>query len=95
MATLLSAVSVDGAGTGQSHTGPCTVILRGDSVMDKATVQIQISIANTAGHFVPAGRESFFTQPGVINVDAQGTYFLRAVVNQAGASTSLTCETVQ
>ena len=45
MATLLSAVSANGAGSGASHSGPCTVIIPNDSVFDGATVQIQIAAA--------------------------------------------------
>ena len=41
MATLLNAVSANGAGSGASHAGPCTVFVRG--TLDGATVTIEVA----------------------------------------------------
>lgn len=95
MATLLNAATSNGAGAGEQHSGPCTVMVQNDSVMDGAKVHIQIAAADTAGDYAPAGREAIFSQPGAVAIDAQGTYYLRAVIAGAGANTSITCETTQ
>lgn len=95
MATLLSAVSTNGAGTGASHSGPCTVVIPNDSVFDGAAVHIQLAIADSAADYGPAGRDAILTQPGSVAITAQGTYYLRALVERAGASTSIDCATNQ
>ena len=95
MATLLSGVSSDGAGAGASHSGPCTVTIPNDSVFDGAEVHIQIAASDSAADYAPAGRKAILRQPGAVAIDSQGTYFLRALVNKAGSSTSIDCTTQQ
>ena len=93
--TLLSAVTSDGAGSGVSHTGACTVILHGDSVMDGCSVGIEIADSDTAADYATVGPQGVFRQPGSVLVNGQGTYYLRAVVANSGTNTSVTCKTVQ
>lgn len=91
MATLLSAVSANGAGTGASHTAPATVFVRG--TFDGATVVVQVSDDDTtyvkADNTSPA-KATRLTEPGAVTIDAKGTYYIRCVVSGAGASTSVT-----
>ena len=95
MATLLSAVTTDTTGSGASHSGPCTVMVHGDSVFDGAQVLIEIANTDTAADYTPIGREGYFKQPGSFNCQGQGTYYLRAVLRDAGTNTSVTCVTTQ
>jgi hypothetical protein len=95
MATLLSGVTSNGAGAGASHSGPCTVVVPNDSVFDGAVVHIQIAIADSAADYAPVGRDGILTAPGAVAIDAQGTYFLRALVAKVGALTSLDCASNQ
>ena len=97
MATLLSAVSENGAGTGASHSGPCTVFVRG--TLDGATVTIQVADADSDANYVKPDRsampESRFASKGSCTLAAYGTYYVRAVVSNAGSSTSVTVVTTQ
>lgn len=97
MATLLSGVSANGAGSGASHSGPCTVWVRG--TLDGATVMIQGADADSDANYVKLDksiiRNDKFTGKGSSTVDGQGTYYLRAVVSNAGSSTSVTVVTTQ
>lgn len=97
MATLLSAVSANGAGSGASHAGPCTVWVSG--TFDGATVVIQGADADTAAKYGRLDksiiRQDVFTSKGGATVSGYGTYYLRAVVSNAGSSTSLTVITTQ
>lgn len=97
MATLLSAVSANGAGTGASHSGPCSVFVRG--VLDGATVTVEVADADSADNYVKADRSimpvSRFETKGSCSLSAYGTYFVRAVVSNAGSSTSVTVVTTQ
>lgn len=95
MATLLTNQTSDGAGTGESHSGPCTVFVPNDSVFDGAVFHVEAYSANTAGKFVPCGVPAQLTQPGVINIVAYGTYFLRGRVSKAGTNTSISADTTQ
>ena len=97
MATLLSAVSANGAGSGASHSGPCSVFVHG--VFDGATVVIQASDDDTDAKYskadvslIPVSR---FDTKGSCSINAFGAYYLRAVVSDAGSSTSLTVVTTQ
>ena len=94
MATLLDAVTSDGAGTGASHTGPCTVIPHRDSVFDGARVSLQIADTDTATDYANIDG-AVITTSDAININARGTYYLRAVVLDAGSSTSITIKTTQ
>lgn len=94
MATLLSAVTSDTTGSAVSHTSPCTVFVRG--TLDGATVTIQISDDGT--NFVKIDNASLpnparFDAPGSVGIDGKGTYHLRAVLQNAGSSTSVTVVT--
>ena len=97
MATLLSAVTANGAGSGASHSGPCTVWVRG--TLGGATVSIQGADADSDANYVKLDksiiRNDKFEAKGCATVDAQGTYYLRAVVSNAGSSTSVTVVTTQ
>lgn len=96
MASLLSAASTNGAGTGASHSGPCTVFVRG--TFDGATVLVQVSDDNT--NYVKADNVSVtkptrLDAPGSVTLNAYGTYYVRCVVNEAGSSTSITAVSTQ
>lgn len=98
MATLLDGVSVNTTGSAQTHSGPSTVYVRG--VTDGAVVVLQISDTTHTANFVKPDRtimpQSIFRdQKGVVAVDAQGTYSLRAILSNAGASTSVTVTSTQ
>lgn len=102
MATLLSGVTTDGAGSGASHTGPCTVHVPDNVVWDGAYIIIEIADSDTAAEYTPVGDQT--TNGGgrfqqgeqqPLNVNALGTYFIRAVVYGAGNATNLTCTTTQ
>lgn len=97
MATLLNSATTNGAGTGASHSGPCTVFVHGE--LDGATVTIEVADADSAGNYVKPDRtiapESRFTSKGAVSLNAYGTYFVRAVVSHAGSSTSVTVVTTQ
>lgn len=95
MATLLTDQSSDGAGSGQTHTGPCTVFVPNDSVFDKAVAHIEAYATDTAGKYIPAGRVSQLVAPGAVDINIQGTYFLRGRVSRAGGSTSISMVTTQ
>lgn len=94
MATLASAVTSDGAQSGQSHTGPCTVMVHGDSVFDGATVSLEIADSDDANDYVPID-EAVFRNGDALDIAGRGTYFLRAVVANSGSSTSITIVTTQ
>lgn len=97
MATLLNGVSANGAGSGASHSGPCTVFVHG--TFDGATVVIQGSDADTDAKYSRLDRsilpQDKFQVKGNCAVQAYGTYYLRAVVSNAGSSTSITVVTTQ
>ena len=94
MATLLSGVSANGAGSGASHSGPCTVMVHGDTVFDGARVALEVADTDTAADYVAIdGAE--LKKHDVLGVNVKGTYYLRAVVTGAGSSTSLNVVTTQ
>lgn len=95
MATLLTNRTTDGAGTGVSHTGPCTVFVPNDSVFDNATVHVEAYSADSSDKYVCVGRPGQLGAPGAIAIDIQGAYFLRGKVARAGPSTSISMETTQ
>ena len=97
MATLLNAVSVNGAGSGASHSGPCTVFVSG--TFDGATVTVEVADADTAAKYSKPTKsiapESRFAEKGSVTLNAYGTYFVRAVVSNAGSNTSVTAISTQ
>lgn len=98
MATLLNAVTNNTVGTLTSVTGPCVVWVTGTS--DGAEVVIQGSPADNTAKVVPLDRSImpqglFQGRTGAVLVDMPGTYYLRAVLGNAGDDTSITVETTQ
>lgn len=99
MATLLNAVTSNTTGSGASHDGPCTVFARG--TFDGARVVIQIADENVAASFQKADNIStpnparFDGHGGTVTIHGQGTYFVRAILENAGGSTSVTVVTTQ
>lgn len=97
MATLLSAVTANGAGSGSSHSGPCTVWVRG--TLDGATVVIQGADADSDANYSKLDKslipQATFKTKGNCNIEGKGTYYLRAVVSNAGSATSVTVVTTQ
>ena len=96
MAALLTTATANTVGTGASHTGPCTVWVSG--TMDGARVVIQGSA--TDGSYTPLSNglmtpSRFDGGVGAAAIDGQGTYYLRAVLENAGSSTSVTVTTTQ
>lgn len=96
MATLMSSVTTNGAQAGASHTGDATVFVHG--TFDGATVTLQVSDDNVT--YVKADNISTpnparFDAPGAITISAKGTYHIRCVVNNVGASTSLNSVSTQ
>lgn len=96
MATLLSSVTTDTTGTGASHSGPATVWVRG--TFDGAEVVIQVSDDDTT--YVKADNVSIpnparFKGNGCVAIGAVGTYYIRAVLSNAGSSTSVSAVTTQ
>lgn len=90
MATLLSSQTTNGAGSGASHTAHATVFVTG--TFDGADVTIQVS--NADSDYVKADNlstpnTSRLREPGCVNIAANGTYYIRCVVSNAGANTSI------
>ena len=98
MATLLDGVSVDTVGTLTSVTGPCVVWVTGTT--DGAEVILQGSPNSSTSKVVPLDRSIvpqalFQDRTGGVLVDLPGTYYLRAIVSEAGEDTNITVETTQ
>lgn len=99
MATLLTArtTNTDGTSTGSEISGGTTVWVRG--VFDGATVSIQGSATTNTADFCRMDsaiiRTDVFRVPGCVKVDGTGAYRLRAELNNAGATTSITVTTTE
>ena len=98
MPTLLDGVTTDTVGSLTSHSGPCTVFVHG--VMDGATVVIEASPTTNTTDVVKMDRSLipqsiYVDRTGCAAVDAQGTYYLRGVLEHAGSSTDVTVTTTQ
>lgn len=98
MATLLSAVTANTTGTGASHTGPCTVFVSG--TFGGATVVLQVADADAAGKYVNADavgvpNQGQLSGPGAISLNCYGTYYVRAILGNAGSTTSVTAISTQ
>ena len=92
MASLLSAVTVNGAGSGVATSATDAWIeIPNTSVFDGAEVHIQASSANTSNLYTPTARPAIFKQPGWVQLQLPSGTFVRAVVAKAGAATNLTC----
>jgi len=97
MAALLTAATADVDGTGASHSGPCTVFVRG--TFAGAEVTIEVADEDVAGSYVKPSKEAMpvsrFSGPGVCSIDAYGTYFVRARLSGATSITSVTAVSTQ
>ena len=98
MATLLNAVTSDTVGSATTHSGPCTVFVTGTP--DGANVVLQISPTTNTTDFVKIDRtimpqSLFVDRTGACGVDAQGTYSLRAILENAGSNTCVTVTSTQ
>ena len=98
MATLLNAVTADTVGALQTHSGPCTVHVSGTPGSARVVIQMSpttntTDVSKIDQGPVPFGR--FDGRTGSVTVDAQGTYSLRAVLENADANTSITVTTTQ
>ena len=96
MATLLNNVTTDTTGIGASHTGPCTVFVRG--VFDGATVKIEVSDDDTT--YIDADNTSFvnttiISSDSCVNINCLGTYYVRCVLADAGAETNVSAVSTQ
>jgi hypothetical protein len=92
MATLQTTKSTDGAGTGASHSGPCTVYAEG--TFDSANVSIEISTDDSTYEPISDSMATF-RDPGQFYCAATGTYYLRSVQSNSQTSTSITVKTTQ
>jgi len=96
MAALLTTATANTVGALVSHTGPSSVFVTGTP--GGARVILQISpTSSTAAVVKPdnamVSSSIFVNRTGSCSVDAQGTYFLRAVLENAGPTTSITVTT--
>ncbi|EFX61834.1 hypothetical protein DAPPUDRAFT_120887, partial [Daphnia pulex] len=78
MADLLTNATTSAAGTGASHSGPCTVFVRG-TIASGATVTIEVADEDVSASYVKADesimRESRFAAKGCCALNAYGTYY--------------------
>jgi hypothetical protein len=95
MATLLSSVTTDSVGTGASHSGPATVYVFG--TFGDAFVDIEVSPDDTNYVSVDIDGNSIgrLRGPGCFQVGGNGTYYIRASVRNASATTSISASTTQ
>lgn len=98
MASLLTSATANTTGTGASHSGPCTVWVRG--TLGGATVVIQAADVDSDANYVKVDNISqpaagTFKDKGCLLISATGTYYVRAVLSNAGSSTSVTVTTTQ
>lgn len=93
MAALLTAATSNSnpASATGTASGASRVLIEvpNDSVFDGAEVVIQASSVNTAGKFSPIGPIASITAPGNIVLDLPTGHFIRALLNRAGDSTSV------
>lgn len=98
MATLLSAVSANGNGSGASHSGPCTVFVTGTFIGGE-TVTVEVASADTDALYVKPDKSvmvmSRFGGKGSCVLSATGTYYVRAALSNAKSGTSVTVVTTQ
>jgi len=97
MATLLNEATSNTTGSGESHSGPCTVFVRG--VLDGATVVIQGADADSAANYVRLDNSiipsDVFRTNGSSTISGYGTYYLRALISNVGVATNVTVVTTQ
>ena len=96
MASLLSARTTAGHGTGASVSGPCTVFVRG--TFDGAICTVEVSDDDTT-YVAPDNLSphpgSELRAPGCCNVDGRGAYYVRCSVVNVGSSTSISAVSTQ
>lgn len=93
MAALLTDQTSNTTGTLTQHTGPCSVFVTGTP--GSARITIQASPTSSTSDVVKIEGGTFGGKTGVATVDLLGTYYLRAIVEAADASTSVSVTTVQ
>ena len=86
---LLTSKTTNGAGTGVSVTGPCTVAFDGDCVFDGARCEIQTSLTDVDGKYATIGDGGVAIGPVPGNVSFTGAYYIRAKVFNAKTNTSI------
>lgn len=92
MATeLLTNQTSDTTGTAYSFTEATTVVVHRDSVFDGANVRIYIATDDQSAEYTPIG-DPIRTEQDSVNVEAKGTYYIKAVQAGSGANTSITVE---
>jgi len=93
---LLTNKTSNGAGTGVSVTGPCSVVYTGDSVFDEARCEVQMALTDVDGKYTTVGDAA--VAKGAADgcyVNATGTYFVRCKVFDAKARTSISASVNQ
>lgn len=95
MAALLSSATSNSNPASATGTATVTSVRQlievpGDSVFNGAEVVIQGSSVNTAGKFSPIGAMASLTNPYSFVIEVPIGHFVRALLNRAGASTSVT-----
>jgi hypothetical protein len=97
MPALLTAATANVDGTGASHSGPCSVFVRG--TLAGAIVTVEVADENVAGSFVQPDKAAMpvseFRNRGSCSLQAFGTYFVRARLVGATAGTNVTVVTTQ
>jgi hypothetical protein len=92
---LLTNKTTNGAGTGVSVTGPCTVFFDGDSVFGGARVEIQVAITDTDAEYSYVGKGAVAYRPEPKNITPIGAYYVRAKVFDAGSTTNISASVNQ
>jgi hypothetical protein len=96
MATLLDLVVADTVGTGTEMTGSCTVYFNGLSSGTKVYLEVS---HNDSSNYVPANFDG--TGPFVVehdcakNIDARGSYYLRARAVGVLAASPVSVEAIE
>ena len=97
MAALLTNATSNTTGTGVAMTGPCTVYVRG--TLAGAEVVVQIADEDVSASYVAPDKsmlaEHRFAGTGAITLNAQGAYFVRALLGNVSSSTSVSVIALQ
>lgn len=93
MAALLTTQTTDTTGTGAAMSGPCSVLIYG--TFDGAQISLQAADSDTASHYQPVGFKSVIQSGCWLDINIQGSYYLRAIQSKSGASTSLSVVAIQ
>lgn len=87
MAALLTNQTTDTTGSGSAMSGPCSVLVYG--TLGGAQVSLQAADTDTEAHYQPVGFKSVIQSGGWVDVNIQGSYYLRAKLSKAGSTTSV------